>query len=70
MPAYRELSDPLLGELALNHGAGFPTLLGAGPSVAVALAIGLGGCWPIILAALRAQPRLAPAHAVRAGRRA
>lgn len=70
MPAYGQFGSSILGELALNHGVGSPTLLGAGPAASLALAIGLGGGACLIFKALRGQPRLAPVRAVRADRRA
>lgn len=70
MPAYGQFGNPILGEMALTHGVGFPTLLGAGPAAAIALAIGLGGCTSLILKAVRGHPRPVPVRAVRAGRRA
>lgn len=72
MPAFGQFGTPALSELAMSHGTGFPTLLGAGPSAAIALAIGLGGALSLILKALSVQPRRVPVpvRAVRAGRRA
>ena len=70
MPVYGDFGGPILGELALNQSAGFSALLGAGPSAAIALAMGLSSCLPLVLPALRRRPRLAPVVAVRAGRRA